>query len=132
MNAQDGIFARVVDELSAGRKQSHWMWYIFPQIAGLGFSTMAEHYAIGSQDEARAYLAHDVLGPRLFECTRLVLAVPDQSITEILGQPDDVKFRSSMTLFHEVSQHDIFADAITKFFPAGPDPRTLEILKMAG
>lgn len=129
VSAQNGVYAGVVDELSSGRKKSHWMWFIFPQIAGLGFSTMSQHYAIASQNEKRAYLAHDVLGPRWVECARLVLAAPNASITDILGQPDDVKFRSSMTLFHAVSQHDIFADAITRFFPVGPDPRTLEILK---
>src|SRR6185369_8221544 len=99
VDAQDKVYARVVAELSAGRKQSHWMWFIFPQLAGLGFSAMAQRYAISSPEEAAAYLTHDILGPRLVECTRLVLAVPDKTILAILGSPDDLKFRSSMTLF---------------------------------
>ena len=129
VRAQDEVYARVIDELSAGRKQSHWMWFIFPQIAGLGFSPMARRYAIQSAAEARAYLAHDVLGQRLIDCTRLVVAIRQRSITDILGQPDDIKFKSSMTLFHAVSRRPVFADAIARFFPEGPDSRTLEILK---
>lgn len=130
VDAQAGIYDRVVRELSAARKQSHWMWFIFPQIAGLGHSAMAQHYAIQSRAEAQAYLAHDVLGPRLVDCTRLVLAAPPQlSITDILGRPDDLKFRSSMTLLHAVSQQALFAKAITRFFPQGPDTATLDRLK---
>src|ERR1700709_2855630 len=93
------IYARALAELRAGRKRSHWIWFIFPQIAGLGSSPTAARYAICSLDEARAYLGHDVLGPRLHECTRLVNAVQGRSIGEIFGSPDDMKVRSSMTLF---------------------------------
>ncbi len=98
----------VVAELSAGRKQSHWMWFVFPQIAGLGFSAMSQRYAIASRAEAEAYLAHPVLSPRLIECTRLVLAVEGRTINAILGAPDDAKFRSSMTLFAAVSGEPAF------------------------
>ena len=104
VDAQAAIYPRVVEELSRGRKQTHWMWFIFPQIAGLGFGAMAQRFAIGSHAEAVAYLEHDLLGPRLVECTRLVLAASEKTITDILGSPDDMKFRSSMTLFDAVSK----------------------------
>src|SRR3954462_15782558 len=110
VNAQNPVYARVVEELSRGQKQSHWMWFIFPQIAGLGFSAMAQRYAIGSRAAAIAYLDHPVLGPRLIECTRLVLDVTGKSIHSILGSPDDIKFRSSMTLFDAVCDNPIFND----------------------
>ena len=93
VQAQTNVYRGVVGELLAGRKRSHWMWFIFPQLAGLGFSAMSQRYAIASRAEAEAYLAHPVLGPRLVECTRLVLAVKQRSINAILGAPDDVKFR---------------------------------------
>ena len=128
VQAQEGVYPRVIDELSAGRKQSHWMWFIFPQIAGLGTSAMAQRYAINSRAEAQAYLAHDILGGRLLECTRLLVALLNRSITEILGQPDDLKFRSSMTLFDAVSEQPIFADAIGQFYAGVRDPLTLKIL----
>jgi uncharacterized protein (DUF1810 family) len=108
------------------------MWFIFPQIAGLGFSAMAQRFAIGSRAEATAYLGHDILGPRLTECTRLIMTASEKTITDILGSPDDMKFRSSMTLFDEVSHQDIFAKAIGAFFPDGKDPATLAILGRAG
>jgi uncharacterized protein (DUF1810 family) len=104
------------------------MWFIFPQIAGLGFSAMAQRFAIGSRAEAAAYLEHDLLGPRLIECTRLVLAASEKPITDILGSPDDMKFRSSMTLFDAVSKQEIFAEAIAVFYPDGKDCATLAIL----
>jgi len=104
------------------------MWFIFPQIVGLGFSAMAQRFAIGSREEAVAYLAHDVLGPRLIECTRLVLAVEDRTINDILGSPDDMKFRSCMTLFGAVSDNAIFDEAVTRYFSAGKDRATLTIL----
>jgi uncharacterized protein (DUF1810 family) len=129
VDAQEPVYARVVEELRRGRKASHWMWFVFPQIAGLGFSVMAQRFAIGSRAEAAAYLEHDVLAPRLVECTRLVIAASDRSITDILGSPDDMKFRSSMTLFGAVSTQPIFSDAIAAFFPDGWDPATLSILK---
>ena len=99
VEAQSAVYPRVVEELSAGRKRSHWMWFIFPQIAGLGSSAMAQRFAIGSKREAQAFLAHDLLGPRLIECTRLVMAASEKRIGDILGYPDDMKFRSPMTLF---------------------------------
>jgi uncharacterized protein (DUF1810 family) len=105
------------------------VWFIFPQIAGLGFSAMAQRFAIGSRAEAVAYLEHDLLGPRLLECTGLVLAASEKTITDILGSPDDMKFRSCMTLFDVVSQQEIFAEAIAAFYPDGKDSATLEILE---
>jgi uncharacterized protein (DUF1810 family) len=106
------------------------MWFIFPQIAGLGSSARAQRYAIRSRAEAAAYLAHDLLGPRLVECTRLVVAAArEKTIREILGSPDDMKFRSSITLFDAVSERNIFAEAIAAFYLDGKDPATLSILK---
>jgi uncharacterized protein (DUF1810 family) len=128
VRAQDPVYGDVLAELSRGRKQSHWMWFVFPQIAGLGASAMSQRYAIASPGEARAYLTHPVLGPRLAECTRLVLAVEEQTIHEILGAPDDAKFRSSMTLFGAVSDTPVFAEAIARYFGGEPDRATLEIL----
>src|SRR5271169_3323996 len=95
VEVQAEVYRQVVEELSHGRKQIHWMWFIFPQIAGLGFSAMAQRFAIGSRAETVAYLEHDLLGPRLVECTRLVMAASEKPITDILGSPDDMKFRSS-------------------------------------
>lgn len=129
VQAQNGVYPTVLAELSAGRKRSHWMWYIFPQIAGLGLSAMSQRYAIGSGEEARAYLAHAVLGPRLIECTGLVLAVRDRTINAILGAPDDVKFRSSMTLFAAVSDNPVFDQALARYFDGVRDPATMEILE---
>lgn len=128
IRAQDPVFRDVLAELARGRKQSHWMWFVFPQIAGLGFSTMSQRYAIGSRAEAAAYLAHPVLGPRLIQCTRLVLAVDGRTINAILGAPDDAKFRSSMTLFDAVSDEAVFAEALAKYFAGERDDATLEIL----
>jgi uncharacterized protein (DUF1810 family) len=129
VDAQEPVYRRVVEELCGGRKTSHWMWFVFPQIVGLGFSAMAQRFAIGSRAEAAAYLQHDVLGPRLVECTRLVVASSDKSIADILGSPDDMKFRSSMTLFDAVSTQATFREAIAAFYPDGKDPATLSILK---
>jgi uncharacterized protein (DUF1810 family) len=128
VDAQAPVYANVVAELRQGRKQSHWMWFIFPQLAGLGHSAMAQRYAIASREEALAYLGHAVLGPRLSECTALVNAVEGRSIREILGSPDDLKFRSSMTLFAAVSSNPEFATAIAKFYSGTPDRTTLELL----
>jgi uncharacterized protein (DUF1810 family) len=105
------------------------MWFIFPQIAGLGFSAMAQRFAIGSHAEAVAYLEHDLLGPRLVECTGLVLAASEKPIADILGSPDDMKFRSCMTLFDAVSKQEIFAEAIAAFYPDGRDRATLALLE---
>ena len=112
-------------ELAAGRKQSHWIWFVFPQIAGLGFSVRSVHFAISSGDEARAYLDHALLGPRLIEAARLMLAVDGRSALDILGAPDDQKFYSSMTLFDDVSPNDIFAAALAKYFNGERDAATL-------
>jgi uncharacterized protein (DUF1810 family) len=132
VEAQEAVYGTVIAELRRGHKRSHWMWFIFPQIAGLGFSAMAQRYAIASRAEAVAYLAHDVLGPRLFECTRLVLDVKGKPIGDILGSPDDMKFRSSMTLFEEVSNDAVFREAITKYYRGGKDQATLDLLAALG
>lgn len=128
VQAQNPIFGAVQAELARGRKQTHWMWFVFPQVAGLGFSAMSQRYAIGSRAEAKAYLAHPVLGPRLIECTRLLLAVDGRTINAILGAPDDSKFRSSMTLFGAVSDEAVFDKALAKYFAGERDDATLEIL----
>ena len=127
--AQDSIFKRVLSELQAGTKMGHWMWFIFPQIRGLGRSPTSIEYAISSRDEAQAYLQHPVLGPRLKECTQSVLDVNGRSATDIFGTPDDIKFRSSMTLFAQVSRDDdIFHRALQKYFAGVPDRLTLDLL----
>jgi uncharacterized protein (DUF1810 family) len=127
--AQDPIWPAVLDELRAGAKRTHWMWFVFPQLAGLGRSPMAEAYAIGSLAEARAYLAHPVLGPRLLEGTRLVLAVEGRTLTAILGVPDDLKFRSSMTLFDRARPEEpLFRAALDRCCGGAPDPATLRLL----
>lgn len=126
VEAQEGVVERVRAELRAGRKESHWMWFVFPQIAGLGSSPTARKFAISSLDEARDYLAHPVLGPRLRECTQLAASVESRSAEQIFGHPDDLKFRSSMTLFAQAAADDrVFLDALQKYFPAGFDPATL-------
>ena len=128
IDAQDSVYANVVKELAAGRKQSHWMWFIFPQATGLGFSAMAQRFAIGSRAGAVAYLAHDVLGPRLIACTGLVMNVSGRSIHDILGSPDDLKFHSSMTLFDAVSDHPLFSSALARYFAGARDQATLDRL----
>src|SRR5579884_3906715 len=129
-DAQSGVYQTALAELRAGRKQTHWMWFVFPQLAGLGFSAMAQRYAIGSLDQARAYLAHPVLGQRLRACTQAVLAEEGRSAHEIFGGPDDLKFRSSMTLFAEAAPHEpLFWRALERFFGGEPDPRTLDLLR---
>ena len=129
VDAQAPVIDRVRAELADGRKRSHWMWFIFPQIAGLGFSPMAQRYAISSLGEARAYLAHPVLGPRLEDCTRLVLTVEDSTASDIFGWPDDMKFRSSMTLFTQAApDNPVFAQALDKYFDGEPDAETLKRL----
>jgi uncharacterized protein (DUF1810 family) len=126
--AQDRVYKHVLSELEAGEKVSHWMWFIFPQIRGLGRSPISVEYAISSSEEARAYLEHPVLGQRLRECTRLVLLVEGRSAFEIFDEPDDMKFRSSMTLFAHVSTEDIFQRALDKYFDGVPDRLTLDRL----
>jgi uncharacterized protein (DUF1810 family) len=128
VDAQAPVYQRVLAELRQGRKQSHWMWFIFPQLAGLGHSAMAQHFAIASRDEASAYLGHGVLGPRLRECTALVNAFDGRTIREILGSPDDLKFCSSMTLFGAVSPDPEFGEAIAKFYGGVQDRKTLDLL----
>ncbi|QGY01142.1 DUF1810 domain-containing protein [Methylobacterium mesophilicum SR1.6/6] len=127
--AQEGVFPRALAELQAGEKRSHWMWFIFPQIAGLGSSPMARLYAIASLDEARAYLGHRLLGPRLRACTDAVNAVSGRSVHAIFGAPDDMKFRSSMTLFNAAAPDEpSFAAALAQYFAGSPDPLTLRKL----
>ena len=130
VDAQDRVYARVVAELRSGRKTSHWMWFVFPQVAGLGSSPMAQQYAIGTPDEARAYLEHPVLGARLLKCTQLLLDVKGRDIRDVLGYPDDLKFRSSMTLFAAIEgAPPIFNVALQQYFAGQPDARTLETLR---
>lgn len=126
VEAQAPVYERVCAELKNGRKQSHWMWFIFPQIAGLGHSAMAQRYAISSLREAEAYLKHDVLGPRLLECTTLLLQADGKSAHAILGSPDDMKFRSCMTLFaHAAPEEQVFRAAIDKYFDGNEDQSTI-------
>jgi uncharacterized protein (DUF1810 family) len=116
VEAQNPCFERVRSELREGKKRGHWIWFIFPQIKGLGHSPMAEKFAISSRDEAEAYLQHAILGPRLRECTRLVNSVEGRWIEQIFGNPDDMKFRSSMTLFaHATQDNQVFIDALQKY-----------------
>jgi len=130
--AQSGVIERVRAELQTGRKQSHWMWFVFPQLAGLGVSPMAQRYAISSLAEARAYLAHPLLGARLRECTELVLAIHGKTAHAIFGSPDDLKFRSCLSLFAEAAPEEIvFNIALAKYFSGAKDPRTLALLRDA-
>ena len=127
--AQEGVYDGALDELRGGRKSGHWMWFIFPQIAGLGRSTMSQRYAIGSLDEAHAYLAHPVLGARLRECAEAVLSVRGRSAEEILGPIDAVKLRSSMTLFHRAAPEDpVFREVIDRYYGRRLDDATDALL----
>ena len=129
VEAQDAVYDSVLQELTAGRKLSHWMWYIFPQIQGLGESWMSQRYAISDRDEARAYWEHPVLGSRLKECTQLVMNVDGRSVTKIFGSLDDLKFRSCMTLFERSAEDPrMFRAALLKYFGDEPDQLTLTIL----
>ena len=126
VDAQRDTYDDALAELTAGRKRSHWMWFIFPQIRGLGSSPTARHYAIADADEARAYLGHAVLGPRLLKCCDAVLQHKDSSATAIFGTPDDLKLRSSVTLFQAVAPEEgRFNDVLVAFFDGKPDPLTL-------
>lgn len=130
VDAQAPLYAQVRVELAAGRKRTHWMWFVFPQIAGLGRSAMAQRYAIGSREEAIAYLAHPLLGARLRECSALVLSAQGPSVDDILGPPDDLKFHSCMTLFDAIAPTDetLFAQCLQRFFDRARDPATLALL----
>lgn len=129
IDAQEPVYESVVQELKRGEKRSHWMWFIFPQLAGLGHSFMAQRFALHSLEEARRYAAHAVLGNRLRECTRLVLEIQGRDISEIFGYPDDLKFHSSMTLFAlALPKEPLFDSALTKYFGGKRDGTTIEIL----
>lgn len=127
--AQQDVYTNVLSELKSGRKTTHWMWFIFPQFAGLGRSPTAEFYAIKSLEEARQYLQHPVLGMRLQECSKIVLGIEDLDIPEIFGFPDDLKLKSSMTLFSRVADPgSVFDQVLDKYFQGAPDTRTLELI----
>jgi uncharacterized protein (DUF1810 family) len=129
VEAQATVYERVLAELRRGRKSSHWMWFIFPQIQGLGHSDIARRYAISGLDEAKSYLQHPTLGARLRECTGLVVAIEGSPIEEILGYPDDLKFRSSMTLFaHATPENEAFLAALGKYFGGEFDALTLKLI----
>jgi len=126
VDAQKDVFDEVCAELSVGRKRGHWMWFIFPQLKGLGRSSTAQFYGISGTKEAEEYLRHPVLGPRLRHCTELLLGVQGRSINEIVGSPDDLKFRSCMTLFaHVTSDNQIFVEAVNKYYGGQFDDGTL-------
>ena len=132
ISAQDPVYPTVVSELRVGMKVSHWMWFIFPQIDGLGSSQTARHYAIRSLDEARAYLAHPILGSRLIECVDLVNNVEGKSLFEIFGSPDERKFHSSVTLFSLIEPRElVFDQALAKYFSGELDKQTIAILGIA-
>jgi len=122
VDAQSPIFDQVCSELRGGAKRSHWMWFIFPQIEGLGYSQLARKFAISSREEAVAYLEHPILGPRLVECTTLVNLIEDRAIEQIFSYPDDLKFRSCMTLFADTTGNQVFVDALSKYFKGKSDP----------
>lgn len=129
VHAQNPVYEQACSELGQGRKQGHWMWFVFPQLKGLGHSWTAEKYGISSRGEAEAYLRHSILGPRLRECTRLVNLVDGRSIEQIFGYPDNLKFHSSMTLFAAVtSDNEVFVKALQKYFGGQPDGQTLDRL----
>jgi uncharacterized protein (DUF1810 family) len=133
VDAQAGVIDQVCAELRAGQKRSHWMWFVFPQIRGLGSSGMAVRYAISGREEARAYLDHSILGPRLRECTGVVVEVEGKTAAEIFGYPDDLKYHSSMTLFAEVEgpTERVFHKALMKYFGGEADQATLDRLASA-
>lgn len=129
VDAQDRVYAAALDELRRGRKETHWMWFVFPQLEGLGHSPMAQRYAISGIAEARAYLTHPILGPRLVESTEAVNRIAGRSAHEIFSSPDDVKFRSSMTLFSQASAPgNVFEQALSLYFKGEMDGRTLDLL----
>jgi uncharacterized protein (DUF1810 family) len=126
VDAQSHVYADVLDELRAGRKRGHWMWFVFPQLRGLGSSAMAARFGISGLEEARAYLDHEVLGPRLHECARLLTQLQLRLISDIMGRPDDMKLGSSMTLFARATEdNEDFLAVLRKYFGGGEDPRTV-------
>ncbi len=133
LDAQAQVYGQVVEELSNGHKRTHWMWFIFPQLSGLGHSAVAQRYAIQTKDQARRYLAHPILGNRLRQDVGLMMRHKSKSALEILGSPDDLKFRSCLTLFCEAasdkSDSALFSEALDQFYNGEPDPRTLEMLR---
>ena len=132
VDAQEPIYGAVIEELTAGRKRSHWMWFIFPQLRGLGSSPTAVRFAISSVDEARAYLDHELLGARLRECAGLVARIEGRSAEQIFGWPDDMKLRSSMTLFARAADDNaVFVAVLEKFYGGEEDPATVELLNTA-
>lgn len=127
--AQENVYETVLAELRSGMKQTHWMWFIFPQIEGLGHSPTSRYYSIKSREEARQYLSHPVLGPRLLECAAAVMRIDGRSASEIFGSPDDLKLQSSMTLFESVAEgQPVFAHVLDKYFEGARDQRTLFLL----
>ena len=131
--AQEAVYDQVRRELAAGRKTSHWIWFIFPQVAGLGFSPMSRKFGLASKEEALSYLRHGVLGPRLRECTQMMLARPSQAAETILGDIDAMKFRSCMTLFAMVDPGEsVFQTALDRFFGGDVDARTMQFLGESG
>ncbi|MDX3924638.1 MAG: DUF1810 domain-containing protein [Shinella sp.] len=129
VEAQDPVYAQVMRELGAGRKRTHWMWFVFPQIAGLGSSPISRFYAISSLAEAEAYLGHPLLGARLLQCVETLLAVEETDPHEIFGSPDDMKFQSSMTLFCAAAgRNSVFGRALDRFYGGKPDQGTLALL----
>ena len=129
----DGVYERALREIQDGRKRTHWMWFIFPQLAGLGVSVMAKYYGICSIEEAQAYLGHALLGPRLVACAAAALAIPTGRVHDVFGTPDDLKLRSSATLFARVSaEGSVFDGLLDNFWGGEPDPRTIDLLKTDG
>jgi len=129
VDAQASTYTTALSELRAGAKKSHWIWFIFPQVGGLGFSAMSKRYAIEGLEEAKAYLIHPVLGPRLYECAEAVLSVQGRSALQIMGSPDDMKLHSSMTLFAQVSADgSVFHQVLDKYFGGVPDGATLRLI----
>ncbi|WP_121823267.1 DUF1810 domain-containing protein [Halostella salina] len=129
VEAQDPVIEQVKEELRSGRKRTHWMWFVFPQVAGLGNSQMAQRYAISSRDEAEAYLSHSTLGRRLYDCTEIVNGIEARSANDIFGHPDDLKFQSSMTLFEAVADDpDPFRTALDRYYNGEVDQKTLEFI----
>jgi len=134
INAQEGAYSQVVVELRSGRKRTHWMWFIFPQISGLGHSEISKRFAIRTLEEAQHYLNHPILGKRLNECTEAVLGLSGKTVTDMFGYPDDMKFRSSMTLFALASEDkdNLFVEALNEYFNGNCDTKTVKIIEGLG